>query len=99
MNHGHLCRLHLFNQARDDKVLATTLRSTKDKAFVLLKEGLNDGYILLDRRGEDQGRGLGAMELLELERLILLDEGAPSLLLAVEVVEEDIRIGAPLAGL
>ena len=99
MNHGHLCRLHLFDQARDDKVLATTFGPTEDKAFVPLKEGLDDGDILLDRRGEDQGRGLGAMELLELERLLLLDEGAPSLFLTVEVVQEDIRIAAPLAGL
>ena len=99
MNHGHLRRLHLFDQARDDEVLATTFGSAKDKAFVSLKEGLDDGDILLDRRGEDQGRGLGAMELLELERLLLLDEGAPSLLLAVEVVQEDIRIAAPLADL
>jgi len=77
MDHSHLRRFHLLDQARDDQVLTTTFWAAEHKVLISLKQWLNHGNIFLERRSQDHWWGLRVGKVFELKSGRLLDEGAP----------------------
>lgn len=65
-----LSRLHLLDQARDDEILSTALRSHEDETLIVLKKRLDKCHVTLDRASLNEWRLIRVLELFDFKVLI-----------------------------
>lgn len=79
MNDSNLRGLHLFDQTRDDQILATTFWANKDKAFIIIQQWLHKRNVSLDWTSVNQGRAVRIFQFFNLNIPVVKGETIPAL--------------------